>query len=338
MDNNGIINFSDTSLGILDLYKDHGTSIGDGITIGDQTTVMEQGQNNGGLSIGNFFPFTFCPTAANDVFNLKKNGFNVQANDTKYLPLSDITPPDGLKQFLVKGQYGNSTAIKLDFPRPITVISDVPFLINGSGYDRRGQKVNNFVESELIEAGNFYKATFIRAYDWLTSISFQNKSETTASTYIEIIFPKIIEIPYLMGASPSFNFMWGTAGDYSLAYSENLSDNLTLKGGTLTGGNEEQFSFDKSLYIPILPTFKDPEPMTEFTNGPRFLWNLDVVNDNENNFPFDQKTVYTIIQACENPYITSYANEYENILAMTQEEWLLGLNNYSDEFWTAWKG
>jgi hypothetical protein len=333
-------------LSVMDYYKVGGTNIGKGLGIGVGHSQVYQ-QYSQGLPSGNLMCYTILPTYDDAAFNTG-TATTYAPNTPTYIPLGTLTHPSGLENYLEIVEIGDEIGVKLDYPRPLTIGSNKAFTAIISGFDRLGQKS---VMKITGEQGNYprfgledgYVSTSLRALSIVTSVLFTNTGGDPST--VKIILDKIIEIPYLMGSQQGFSFIWGWMGKSSILelssipYVGNLTDSLTYRGGQLLGGNSDKFISGKSIYYPEIPTEQLPSSMTLESVGPRILWNLgNLTQFGTNEFPFDQETIYTMYFSTNNPYSTSVENAYLNNFLISEEEYILGLKNYSDENWTGWKG
>lgn len=327
-------------LSVMDYYKVSGTNIGKGLGIGIGNSQVYQ-QYSPGLPAGNLMCYTILPTYDDAAFNTGTSTTYAPNNPT-FIPLGTLTHPSGLDNYLEIIKYGDEVGVKLDYPRPITIASNKPFTAIISGFDRLGQKSVMQISGQEGDYPRFgleggYVSTSLRALAIVTSVLFTNTGDDGST--IKIILDKIIEIPYLMGSQQGFNFIWGWMNNNSIPYTANLTSLFTYEGGQLLGGNSDKFSDGNSIYYPPISTESLPIKMTLTEVGPRVLWNLGNITEfGANEFPFDQETIYTMYFSTNNPYSTSQENEYLNNFLISEEEYVLGLKNYSDENWTGWKG
>lgn len=337
-------NFNETNIALINAYKPKGTHKGVKISVGEGN-IQTSNTNNKGITIGNLYSYVFCPTYDDDAFKLFSNSYTVAAGATVYLPLTTITPPAGKVAYMKKEILNGYQVVKLDIPRPITIWSDQPFTANISGFDRYKNKCNNEIVSEAITGGN--QATTIRAFEYLGSISFTNTSGSEAT--VKIILDKIIEIPYLQGSLGTFNFVWGWVSNTdgsnfnSIPYATSSTGNLIFTGGSIQGGISGDFIANNSIYLPIFTNKSQP---TETDNGPRPMYSLaGNVSGEANLFLWDQKEVYTMYFAYNNPYENTESVEFINQHTYTdqyqttinQQQIMLGLKNYADSNWYALK-
>lgn len=295
--------------------------------------------NQEGIPIGNLFCYTFCPTYDANAFNL--SAIPIASGTSLHMPLTNLTPPAGRSQYMFPVTLNGYFAIELDIERPLVINSTQPFSVVISGFDIMKEKVT-FAGVGTQIAGGSYQLVCLRSFKYLTDIYFTNTSGNQST--MSVIMEKIISFPYMGNSQQSFNLVWGwkvkESGSndvFSLFYSTTALGNLVSTGGTLLGTNANQFQ--NGMYFPYIPINQDGRQtnLTATSGGVRPLYSLNGnVGGTNLMFLWDQTEVYTLYFAVNNQYtIPEIYDVYDNALAISQEEYILGLTNYYDETWYA---
>lgn len=327
------------SYDLLKKYSNNGTHFSSGFYTGDKHLPGANFASSMGIPSSTLLPYSFCPTYDPDAWSVGAYP-NLDPGQTQFIKLNNITQPVGYAPYLQKVMIADSYAIRMDYPRVITILSSQPFNASISGYDVHMQKVNMTGTSTPGSGTNTWVAP--RAVAYTSSISVTNTSSTESG--FNIVLDKWIEIPYFCfnGNNTGGNLLGGCTSqivDFRICRrdttgSMDYSLNSFFASG-LAKINVNSFSLPP---IPVATSGQIQTPLTLSSGTPRLLMNFNFATSQptlSNYFKFDQKEFYTMyfsnlgIFEGMNP---AYGYNF------TEKESVLGYKNYADSNWTDWKG
>jgi len=330
------------SYDLLKQYSTNGTHFSSGFYTGDKHLPGANFASSMGIPSSTLLPYSFCPTYDPNAWSVSSYP-NLAQTQQQYIKLDNITQPVGYAKYMQKVKIGNSYAIRMDYPRVITITSSQPFTGSISGYDVHMQKVNMTGTSTNVSGVNTWVAP--RAVAYTSSISVTNTG--TASASYNIVLDKWIEIPYFCfnGNNTSGNLLGGCTSqiiDFRVCRRDPAGTSRDYSINSLFSAG--LFKLNVNAYsLPPIPVkvqapYSYQSPLTLTTGTPRLLLNFNFTTSQptlSNYFVFDQKEFYTMYFS--NLGIFEGMNPADGY-NFTEKESVLGFNNYADSNWTDWKG
>lgn len=327
------------SYDLLKKYSNNGTHFSSGFYTGDKHLPGANYASTMGIPSSTLLPYSFCPTYDPNAWSVGSYP-NLGVGQKQYILLNNISQPVGYAQYMQKVLIGGSYAIRMDYPRVITITSSQTFTASISGYDVHMQKVNMSGTSSNVSGTNTWVAP--RAVAYTSSIMVTNTSSSPSS--FNIILDKWIEIPYFCfnGNNTGGNLLGGCTSqivDFRICRRDTTGSMDYSLNSFMVSGLAKINVNDYSLPpIPVPTQGSWTTPLSLTSGTPRLLMNFNFTTSQptlSNYFKFDQKEFYTMyfsnlgIFEGMNP---AYGYNF------TEKESIIGYNNYSDSNWTDWQG